>query len=127
MQNKNILEKEIKNNSNTVFMSESLDKILADDNAGYLETIVCCIKTDNNIIEFNLLSKETFEDFSIINFICKIESILLLEKEEITNISLTFEKEVFRSFNKDNYTFSLSWKQENNNYLADIFINKRGD
>lgn len=127
MQNKNILEKEIKNNSSTVFMSEALDELLADDSIVYSKSIVCYIETSKGVVEFDLQSKETFENFSIVSFICKIESILRLEKEEISGINLAFEKETFRSFSEDEYTFGLSWKQENNNYLVDIFINKRGD
>lgn len=127
MQNNNILEKEIKSNSNTVFMSEALDELLSEETTSYSSSIVCGVKTNNNLIHFDLQSKETFENFSIISFMSKIDSILMLEKEDITNIDLEFEKETLRSYSNDDYTFDLSWKQENNKYLVDIFINKRGD
>ena len=82
---------------------------------------------DSKVIDFNLQSKESFENFYLISFISKIESVLNLEKEEIIGITLKFEEENLKSFSKDYYKFNLSWKQENNNYLVDIFINKRGD
>jgi hypothetical protein len=127
MQNNNILEKEIKSNSNTVFMSEALDELLSEAPTSYSSSIVCGVKTNSNLIHFDLQSKETFESFSIVSFMSKIDSILMLEKEDITNIDLEFEKETLRSYSSDDYTFDLSWKQENNKYLVDIFINKRGD
>ena len=127
MQNNKVLEKEIKSNSNTVFMSEALDKLLSEEPILHRSSIVCGVKTNNSLIQFDLQSKETFESFSVISFMSKIDSILMLEKEDITNIDLEFEKETLRSYSSDDYTFDLSWKQENNNYLADIFINKRGD
>ena len=127
MQSNKDLEKEIKSNSNTVFMSKALDGLLSEDTVSYNNTIICSIKTENSLINFDLCSKETFDNFFILGFISKIDSILLLEKEDITNISLEFEKETLRSFAIDDYTFNLSWKQKNNSYLVDIFINKRGD
>ena len=107
-------------------MSEALDKILSEEPKLYKSSIICEIKTNSKLIHFDLQSKETFESFSIVSFMSKIDSILMLEKEDITNIDLEFEKETLRSYSNDDYTFNLSWKQENNNYLVDIFINKRG-
>ena len=127
MQNNKVLEKEIKRNSNTVFMSESLDSLLDNRETRNTKSIICSIKTDNTLIDFNLQSKESFENFYLISFISKIESVLNLEKEEIIDIILKFKEDTLKSFSKDHYKFDLSWKQENNNYLVDIFINKRGD
>ena len=127
MQNNKVLEKEIKRNSNTVFMSESLDSLLDNREVSNTKSIICSVKTDNRLIDFNLQAKESFDNFYLISFMSKIESVLNLEKEEILDISLKFEEDTLKSFSKDYYKFNLSWKQENNNYLVDIFINKRGD
>src|SRR6056300_1740949 len=105
MQNNKTLEKEIESNSNTVFMSEALDELLSEDIVSHKNAITCCVKSNNGTINFDLLSKETLEDFSIIRFICKVDSVLMLEKGDILDIGLLFEKVTFKSFSKDRYTF----------------------
>ena len=127
MQNNKDLLKEIEDNSNTVFMSDVLNELLSEDASTSLKFISCNIKTNKNLINFKLYSKETFDNFTVVSFSCRIESILLLEKEDITNINLSFENEVIKTFDIEQYAFNLSWKQEDNNYLVDIFINKRGE
>lgn len=127
MQNSKDLLKEIEDNSNTVFMSDVLNELLSEDTSTSLKFISCNIKTNKNLINFKLYSKETFDNFTVVSFSCRIESILLLEKEDITNISLSFENETIKTFDIEQYAFNLSWKQEDNNYLVDIFINKRGE
>lgn len=127
MQNNKDLEKEIKNNSNTVFMSEALDDLLSFEEIKNKNSIDCKIITKNSTTIFNLTSKETIEDLLFITFSCNIDSIILLEKEDIDSICIDFNNETIKSFNNDEYSYSLSWKQENNKYLVDIFINKRGD
>lgn len=127
MQNNKDLLKEIEDNSNTVFMSDVLNELLSEDTSTSLKFISCNIKTNKNLINFKLYSKETFDNFTVVSFSCRIESILLLEKEDITNISLSFENETIKTFDIEQYAFNLSWKQEDNNYLVDIFINKRGE
>lgn len=127
MQNNKDLLKEIEDNSNTVFMSDVLNELLSEDTSTSLKFISCNIKTNKNLINFKLYSKESFDSFTVVSFSCRIESILLLEKEDITNISLSFENETIKTFDIEQYAFNLSWKQEDNNYLVDIFINKRGE
>ena len=126
MQNNKTLKEEIKRNSNTVFMSEALDGLLSFDPIKSKNNIECKVITTNNSIVFDLNSKETIDNFFFVAFYCSVDSILLLEKEDIESIKIIFSNEEIKTFNNDEYSYNLSWKQENNKYLADIFINKKG-
>ena len=106
MQNNKDLEKEIKNNSNTVFMSEALDDLLSFEEIKNKNSIDCKIITKNSTTIFSLTSKETIEDLLFITFSCNIDSIILLEKEDIDSICIDFNNETIKSFNNDEYSYS---------------------
>jgi len=125
MQNNNIIQDQLKKNSNNVFMSEELGNLFSS-NESQKESLKASIKIGEEFLEKDIVSKTVIDNLVMLKFYLSLEDIIRLETNKILKIEYKFKGKAIKTYSNKESEFQISWIQLDNKYEADIFINKRG-
>lgn len=125
MQNNNIIQDQLKKNSNNVFMSEELGNLFSS-NESQKESLKALIEIGEEFLEKDIVSKTVIDNIIMLKLYLSLEDIIRLETNKILKIEYKFKDKAIKTYNNKESEFQISWIQLDNKYEADIFINKRG-